>query len=1275
VSRVSAFVVLFVAGICLSPAPGSAQYFCEIQGLEWVSIGDVNNAADTTGYGSVTYPYQISRYEITNAQYAAFLNAVATNDDPNALYDLHMEIDPPTNPIYISEAGGIHRTGTQAPYSYAAKPGFECRPVNYVSVYDAMRFINWLHNGQPTGAQVQGITETGAYTFTGATSVGTRNPGANVFLTSEDEWYKAAYYDADAGLYYGYPAGSNAATTCTDAPGNSLNSANCYAGVIDSSIVGSFPRASSPYGTYDQGGNLWEFIEATGSLSGGLPSLVARGGAYIHAASYLAASSHQTFNGGGSYAWGFRIAKAGSDVWRPANYERFDTSVPANNGTALANALANPNIRSIYLRNGSYILPGSVTINRTTPLFVHCQDRLWTSIEPTAANRNQPLLIVQNAPLVNIAGCRLRYPNTGLVGQVQNAQAIVAQNSASTRVEVQDCLVDSSGLTFAGPGTYRVQNCQLGGGGFVRSAITIDHPDADLMVFGGDITNGTNPRAVGVDENYHHIWQKRGRLRIYSTTVEGSLGYADFRIETASALGPHVLGNVRSEGANGDRNETGSASRLVYVPPGSGAVDVVVKNSIGAWLTGPGRLYDSSWNHATSSSVSPTADTITMNAHPFRTGEGPVRVTSASTSPYGLSKTTDYYVRKVDNNTVTLHLTKAQAQNNLAPVNLNSSHPNPVTLTSAYIKVISTQAYTDGQGPIRLQSHATLPSGLATNTDYYIAVIAPGPGDPPTIAIASTSLGSNGPLHPITSVGSSSSPHEIMVNQSGTYVQMPVNCSFVSYNGTGRLWLLGDHVHEFCGRHLVEGNAPGAQIISIGNSLGAPDPFSTLTGALPVISGVDAYYSWWWNPIPSNEIPFVRWIPNGAAPPKLGSSTPIPIDDVIPPSIPRPRLTAALPGMIDVKAAYNAAGDGDTDDTNAIQTALDVNCSSSNPINTPPNAVYLPAGTYKISSTLRFNSHLTTCNFGYGGWIAGAGSAVTTIRMADGLKEGVFTTDGFALGTVQGLGFKTWTWQANDPQKANFDIEAFGDGQGPFRDLLASQQDSLYDVHFDGGWAAFATGVVPPTVGNCSSIAVFGGMFENAAIGFNSGHYNAIANVVHDSIFQDNDYPIGSWTVDTAYLNLYPQPDGTTPSYMPSGGSYAAFRSTSRGGSPNDFRGGGGNGGYYFYEWDTDSSCYIVGGSSGNHTIWMYERSYIDPPAVVDCPAYQGDPTASYPFSVGGAGGPTFLYSTLTNHPVQVGQGAILGQSYAAKLASYIPDWLVSGTTENSPWGQLEELP
>src|SRR5258708_473506 len=101
--------ILTVAALLSVPHPIFAQYLCELPGLEWVSIGDVGNLNDTTGFGAVSYQYQITRYEITNAQYAAFLNAVARAGDPHQLYDLGMATEPPPGfPLYTtSNAGGI----------------------------------------------------------------------------------------------------------------------------------------------------------------------------------------------------------------------------------------------------------------------------------------------------------------------------------------------------------------------------------------------------------------------------------------------------------------------------------------------------------------------------------------------------------------------------------------------------------------------------------------------------------------------------------------------------------------------------------------------------------------------------------------------------------------------------------------------------------------------------------------------------------------------------------------------------------------------------------------------------------------------------------------------------------------------------------------------------------------------------------------------------------------------------------------------------------------
>ena len=233
-------------------------------GFSWAAVpllapvGDANNASDVaTGFGAVKYAYQIGVNEVTRAEYAAFLNAVAATDS-HGLYNLNM---------------GITRSGSPGSYAYAATEG--ARSVAWVSWYDALRFANWLNNGQPSGAPGAASTETGAYTFNGDTSVSGRNPGAQVFLPDENEWYKAAYYQGGThAWYWQYPTRSDTPPLAS-APSGSDNAANYDLAVGGTTAAGAYPATQGYYRTHDQAGNLWEWNET--AVDG---ARVLRGGSY-----------------------------------------------------------------------------------------------------------------------------------------------------------------------------------------------------------------------------------------------------------------------------------------------------------------------------------------------------------------------------------------------------------------------------------------------------------------------------------------------------------------------------------------------------------------------------------------------------------------------------------------------------------------------------------------------------------------------------------------------------------------------------------------------------------------------------------------------------------------------------------------------------------------------------------------------------------------------------------------------------------------------------------
>lgn len=158
----------------------------------WGLVQDLSNPGDielSPNYGSVSYEYWISKYQVTNCEYAEFLNAVAKTDR-YGLYNQSMN-----SSIY----GGIVRDGNSGSYTYYLKNKMHNKPVVFVSWYEAARYANWLHNNKPVGFQDNSTTEGGAYSLNGICGGYTvpKNNNAKYYIPNENEWYKAAFYNGD----------------------------------------------------------------------------------------------------------------------------------------------------------------------------------------------------------------------------------------------------------------------------------------------------------------------------------------------------------------------------------------------------------------------------------------------------------------------------------------------------------------------------------------------------------------------------------------------------------------------------------------------------------------------------------------------------------------------------------------------------------------------------------------------------------------------------------------------------------------------------------------------------------------------------------------------------------------------------------------------------------------------------------------------------------------------------------------------------------------------
>jgi formylglycine-generating enzyme required for sulfatase activity len=209
------------------------------------------------------------------------LNSVAVESDPHQLWVAamgeHVITDLGQGGIRKDVPQCILRVGLPGSWNYRPVMGREDGPVFCVSFFSALRYANWLHHGGKSGD-----TETGAYDLR-QSGRPIRSTAARIWLPNEDEWYKAAYYQAEdrggpKGGYWRYPFCSDDQPR-TSEPGSEEALAACYSRKFSGMVaVGSYPNAKSPWGAFDMGGNVWEWTETVAFDS----KRVMRGGSTAH---------------------------------------------------------------------------------------------------------------------------------------------------------------------------------------------------------------------------------------------------------------------------------------------------------------------------------------------------------------------------------------------------------------------------------------------------------------------------------------------------------------------------------------------------------------------------------------------------------------------------------------------------------------------------------------------------------------------------------------------------------------------------------------------------------------------------------------------------------------------------------------------------------------------------------------------------------------------------------------------------------------------------------
>ena len=404
------------------------------------------SALGGNGYGSVGYTYQIGKYEVTYGQWAEFLNAKAKSD-PTGLYNRSMTTDKVANGLTRSGKEGsysyapINETRANLPVDYVAFQDI-VRYANWVNngkgnsstEYGAYTITTGRLKSAERKDQVITFTADGKLDvqvgdqidvfgfrgigFNSKTTIETvkkakgdtvftvynnypdqiatgkakitvipssHSADAKVWIPTENEWLKAAYYDptlnGGEGGYWTWATRSN------DLPGNTsgtlanqanipnyINGAPYFAnGVLSSRAitpstgpnlltpVGSFANSSSYYGTFDQDGNVEEWTSTIydptaplGTWNSSSNSFRVRHGApYYNYVPGSAARDDDLVPSPLSYGMGFRLA---ADI----NY-----SEPTSSASLRSASLAGSTSQSLRSLGGEKPPLSSASVTKT----------------------------------------------------------------------------------------------------------------------------------------------------------------------------------------------------------------------------------------------------------------------------------------------------------------------------------------------------------------------------------------------------------------------------------------------------------------------------------------------------------------------------------------------------------------------------------------------------------------------------------------------------------------------------------------------------------------------------------------------------------------------------------------------------------------------------------------------------------------------------------------------------------------------------------------------